>query len=72
MRSRVNSWRWPRLRREFFRRRFLNAMIFGPRALFEHFGRNRRAGDHRSAERYAVAADHQHLAELDDLARARP
>ena len=31
MRSRVNSCRWPRLRREFFRRRFLKAMIFGPR-----------------------------------------
>ncbi len=27
----VNSWRWPRLRREFLRRRFLNAMTFGPR-----------------------------------------
>src|ERR1700683_4211896 len=31
MRMSVNSWRWPRLRREFLRRRFLNAMTFGPR-----------------------------------------
>src|SRR5262249_2740746 len=30
-RSMVNSWRWPRLRREFFRRRFLKAMTLGPR-----------------------------------------
>src|SRR5262245_52579576 len=27
----VNSWRWPRLRREFLRRRFLKAMTLGPR-----------------------------------------
>ena len=27
----MNSWRWPRLRREFLRRRFLKAMTFGPR-----------------------------------------
>src|SRR5262249_40444872 len=27
----VNPCRWPRFLREFFRRRFLNAMIFGPR-----------------------------------------
>src|SRR6266568_3611735 len=32
MRNSVNSWRWPILRREFLRRRFLKAMIFGPRA----------------------------------------
>src|SRR5262245_37221361 len=32
IRTRVNSWRWPRLRREFLRRRFLNAITFGPRA----------------------------------------
>src|SRR4029077_10387123 len=32
MRKSVNSWRWPILRREFLRRRFLKAMIFGPRA----------------------------------------
>src|SRR5580704_3385846 len=31
IRTKVNSGRKPRLRREFFRRRFLNAMIFGPR-----------------------------------------
>src|SRR6266566_2061641 len=31
MRNSVNSWRWPILRREFLRRRFLKAMIFGPR-----------------------------------------
>src|SRR5690348_15676740 len=31
IRTRVYSWRWPRLRREFFRRRFLKAMTFGPR-----------------------------------------
>src|SRR5690349_17683887 len=32
MRRSVNSWRWPILRREFLRRRFLKAMILGPRA----------------------------------------
>src|ERR1700758_2806104 len=31
MRRSVNSWRWPILRREFLRRRFLNAMILPPR-----------------------------------------
>src|SRR6202035_4574576 len=31
IRTRVYSWRWPRLRREFLRRRFLKAMTFGPR-----------------------------------------
>src|SRR5229473_896525 len=31
MRTTENSWRWPRLRREFLRRRFLNAMTFSPR-----------------------------------------
>src|SRR5450755_781562 len=31
IRTKVNSARKPRLRREFFRRRFLNAMILGPR-----------------------------------------
>src|SRR5436190_21200077 len=31
MRISVKSWRWPRLRREFLRRRFLNAITFGPR-----------------------------------------
>src|SRR5262249_24998369 len=30
-RTSVNSCRWPRFLREFFRRRFLKAMIFGPR-----------------------------------------
>ena len=30
-RNRVNSCRWPRLRREFFRRRFLKAMTLAPR-----------------------------------------
>src|SRR5262249_60594590 len=30
-RTSVNSCRWPRLLREFLRRRFLKAMIFGPR-----------------------------------------
>src|SRR6266404_9448971 len=31
IRTRVNSWRCPRLRREFLRRRFLKAITFGPR-----------------------------------------
>ena len=31
MRTVVRSWRWPRLRREFLRRRFLKAMTLGPR-----------------------------------------
>src|SRR5262249_54492542 len=31
IRTRVNSWRWPRLRREFLRRRFLKAITLGPR-----------------------------------------
>src|SRR6266436_3990495 len=31
IRTRENCWRWPRLRREFLRRRFLKAMTLGPR-----------------------------------------
>src|SRR5206468_3411945 len=31
MRTSVNSWRWPILRRDFLRRRFLKAIMFGPR-----------------------------------------
>ena len=33
MRTLTRSWRWPRLRREFLRRRFLKVMTFGPRHL---------------------------------------
>src|SRR5262249_61435418 len=36
--------------------------------LLEHLGRDRRSCDRRIAERQAVAADDQDLAELDDLA----
>src|SRR5262245_33770230 len=31
IRTRVNSWRWPRFLREFLRRRFLKAITLGPR-----------------------------------------
>jgi len=31
IRIRTKSWRWPRLRREFLRRRFLKAMTLAPR-----------------------------------------
>src|SRR5262245_58123755 len=40
-----------------------------PAALFDHLGGDRGAGDGRGAERDVVAAHHQDVAELDDLAR---
>ena len=68
IRTRVNSWRWPRLRREFLRRRFLNAITFGPRPCATTSAATDAPDDGRAAQRHAVAADHQHFAELDDLA----
>ena len=72
IRTRVNSWRWPRLRREFLRRRFLKAMTFGAATLLEHLAGDRGARHRRAAEDGRLAADHQHLAEFDDLAGLGP
>ena len=69
IRIRTKSWRWPRLRREFLRRRFLKAMTFGAAALLDHLGGDAGARDHRRADLRRVAAEHQHVAELHDLAR---
>ena len=68
MRIRVNSCRWPRLRREFLRRRFLKAMTLAPRPCSSTSAATLAPDNRRRAERGVVAAQHQHLAELDDLA----
>src|SRR5262245_63523648 len=41
----------------------------GPAALLDHLGGHRGALDRRGPDRGRIAAHHQHLAELDDLAR---
>ena len=65
MRTVVCSWRWPRLRREFLRRRFLKAMHLARPALLDDLGHDFGARDARLAElRLGGAGHHQHLGEL--------
>ena len=68
MRIRVNSCRWPRFRREFLRRRFLKAMTLAPRPCSSISAATLAPATVGRAERDAVAAHHQNLAELHDLA----
>ena len=65
MRTLTRSWRWPRLRREFLRRRFLKEMTFGPRVCLDELGDDLGAGNERAAEFGFVAADHEDFGELD-------
>ena len=57
------------MRREFLRRRFLKAMTFGAAALLDDLDRNGGARNHRGTQFRLVAAQHQHIADLHDLAR---
>ena len=64
MRTVVCSWRWPRLRREFLRRRFLKAMTLGPRPC-STTSATTLAPETTGAPILGSPADqHQHLGEL--------
>ena len=68
IRIRVNSCRWPRLRREFLRRRFLNAMTFGPRPCATTSAATEAPETVGLPRSTLSPPTHQHFAELNDLA----
>ena len=69
MRTVVSCWRWPCLRREFWRRRFLKAMTVLARPCSTTSAVTSGAFDEGRAERHVVAfAMREHLADFDDIA----
>ena len=65
MRTLTRSWRWPRLRREFLRRRFLKEMTFGPRVCSTSSPTTLAPEMSGLPIFGVVAADHEDFGELD-------
>ncbi len=69
MRITENSCRKPRLRREFLRRRFLNAMTLSPRSWFTTTPASGGARRGRHADLRIVTADQQNFTKFNHIAR---